>query len=509
VIPSYSAVARAQPAWPRRWTPSGLNRPITIVALIAFLVLLVFLTTSIGLTILLIGGVLLAGLVLLTWYHPIGSLYTLVALGSVHQTAMLLVYSLTRSGTAVKAAQSWKDVILIVLLFKVIDLAFRRRKAPRLYLLDLSIGIFIAIGLVYLAYPSQVPDATFVTALFGWRADEMFFVAYFIGRGTPMSIGNVRTMIILLLSVGMLIAAVAAVQFVLPGPTNALFGLLGYQQFIGIQQTDTSAFALRENTLLGGLRIPRASSLLLSDLALSFHSLLLAPMALALFITVRGLWRRLLLDLVTLATAATGVLTVTRSFWVAIGPMLILVGLRGRGLLLACLVMAQLGFGGFVVANQIGITTKVLQYMFSTGESSTQGHLAALNASLAVMRESPFGRGLGTAGQVAQRLVAQGGLTNESWYLQIATEIGILPALLFFSVIIGFGVVAWKQAGRVHDPWLRTLCLGMLGATLGFAIVGFSLHVWEALTTSIIFWLLAGIVVRADQLEDASVTQET
>jgi hypothetical protein len=497
-----SAVQRA--TWPGRWAPSGVRRPLIVAGLLGFVVLFVFLSTTIGFTILVIGALLLVGLALVTWHHPIGALFALVALGSVHQTAMLLVYFLTRSPTAVKAAQSWKDIVLFVLLAKVIDLAFRRRLAPSLYLLDLSIIIFLAVGVFYLIYPTQLPDTSFVTTLFGWRADALFLIAYFVGRGLPLSVSNVRGLIVTLLAVGAIIALVAGVQVALPGATNSIFNLLGYQEFIGIQQADASAFALRENTLLGGLTVPRASSLLLSDLALSFHSLLVAPIALATFIMVRGLGRRLLLDIVTAAAVATGVLTVTRSFIVAIGPALALVALRGRGIVFACLVAAQLGLAGAVVANQVGLTTKVIEYMFSPQEASTQGHLAAIDASLAVLRESPFGRGLGTAGQVAQRRYVQGGLTNESWYLQIATEIGVIPGVLFFGIVAGFGLVAWIQFGRVTGRWPKAVCLGMLGATLGFGIVGFTLHVWEALTTSIIFWLLAGIVVRAHRLEGES-----
>jgi hypothetical protein len=491
--------------WVGRWTPTGQGRFVTIVGIIVFLFLLDFLTTSIGGTILLIAAVLGVGVALLTWHHPIGSLFVLIALGSVHQTAMLLVFFATHSPTVVKVAQTWKDVVLMVLLAKTIDLAFRRRQAPHLTLLDLGIAVFIGLGLFYLAYPSQVPDSTFVVTIFGLRADALFFAAYFVGRGLPLSISQVRTMIVVLLVVGTLIAAVAAVQVALPGTTNTIFNLLGYQEFIGIQQADTSAFALRENTLSGGLRVPRASSLLLSDLGLAFHSLLVAPIAVALLLTQRGLRRRLLLDAVAVATVATGVLTVTRSYVVALGPVLAAIAVRvrdrGRGVVLVCLVVAQLALGGLIVANQVGLTTRAIQYMFSTDEASAQGHLAAIDASLAVIRESPFGRGLGTSGQVAQRLVAQGGLTNESWYLQVATEMGVIPALLFLAIIVGLGFMLLMKSGRVRNPWLETLCLGMLGATLGFGIVGFTLHVWEALTTSIIFWLFAGIAVRADQIE--------
>jgi hypothetical protein len=86
---------------------------------------------------------------------------------------------------------------------------------------------------------------------------------------------------------------------------------------------------------------------------------------------------------------------------------------------------------------------------------------------------------------------------------------GIAVAVLFALIIAAFGVYAFGMYTRVKDPWLRSLCLGMGGATIGFAIVGVFLHVWEATTVSIVFWLLAGIVVASEEIEARSGTSNS
>jgi hypothetical protein len=41
----------------------------------------------------------------------------------------------------------------------------------------------------------------------------------------------------------------------------------------------------------------------------------------------------------------------------------------------------------------------------------------------------------------------------------------------------------------------------MAGGAVGFLVIGNVLHAWEVSVLSILFWLLAGIAVRADELE--------
>jgi hypothetical protein len=81
---------------------------------------------------------------------------------------------------------------------------------------------------------------------------------------------------------------------------------------------------------------------------------------------------------------------------------------------------------------------------------------------------------------------------------------GAIAAILFMAITVCLILVALRQYHRARTPWLRALSLGIAGGTVGYAIVSVTLHAWESLATSIVFWLLAGQVVRAPEIEAAS-----
>jgi hypothetical protein len=123
------------------------------------------------------------------------------------------------------------------------------------------------------------------------------------------------------------------------------------------------------------------------------------------------------------------------------------------------------------------------------------------------VREDPLGRGLATAGPLAQRDRLAFGITNESWYLQLATEIGIVAAVLFAIILLWTTATAFISYFSVKDRSLRMLTLVLAGAGLAFAGVGAVLHVWEVTSLSMLFWLLAGIVVRAREIEAKAIEE--
>jgi len=489
-----------------RWEGSGGGvRPgaVALGALTATTALVVGLFTFAGLGLVLAGVCLAAALAIVVWRYPLAGMLALVVLGTAHELLMLLLYHFTGSGLVVKLAQIWKEAIVAVLLLRVVELAFRRRAAPRLHLLDLLIVLFLAYATLYVAYPSSVEDSSLFSKVMGLRADTAFLLAYFVGRGVTVRVRDVRALLLAFYAAAAVTSVAAAAQFVAPDAANALFNAVGFQEYLTFQRGDFSVVnAVRSNEIAGTV-IPRASSLFLSDLGLAFYCMLAVPLSAALFFTARGVKARLVGDGLTLAMVATTALTVTRSAMLALGPLLALVTIRAVAPVPAALLLLQLALGAALVGLRVGLTPSLLQSMFSLDEGSAQGHLAALDESVRLLREQPLGRGLGTAGQIAQRLISSGGVTNESWYLQIATEMGIAAALLFLAITTLLVVVSLVQFGRVRDRWLRSLCLGMAGAAVGYGLVSATLHAWENLTISIVFWLFAGLTVRARAIEGA------
>jgi hypothetical protein len=296
------------------------------------------------------------------------------------------------------------------------------------------------------------------------------------------------------------VAAIAIAEFAAPNAANGLLDSLGYQQF-NQQLGDPNVHAAVRFNYLGGFALPRASSLLLSDLGLAFFMLLGVPLVASFYFTAKSARQTLLCNVLLLLAMAATVLTLTRSAWFALVSMLAAMTLATRRLGAAVLIILELLIGALVIVTVLRILPQLLSLMFSSNEGSLKAHVDALQSSLRIIQQNPFGLGLGTAGPVSQKFSLAEGITNESWYFQLATEIGVAGMLLWLALLLAFGILAFRRFGQVRDPWLKALCLTMGGATVGFAQVSVTLHAWSGLATSIIFWLLAGIVVSATRIE--------
>jgi hypothetical protein len=199
---------------------------------------------------------------------------------------------------------------------------------------------------------------------------------------------------------------------------------------------------------------------------------------------------------------ATLVLTVTRSAVLATLPVLLLAALLSRS-------FGQLAMVGMTLAAAVllvvvawpDLDAQHFDLLVSPGEGSIQAHVAAVSGSLGPIMDQPFGHGFGTAGAVGRLEAGSAAVNNENWFLQIATEIGVVPAALYLLAVLALIWRSIRNYARVRDPWLRTLVLGMAGGAVGFLVIGNVLHAWEVSVLSILFWLLAGIAVRADELE--------
>ena len=482
-----------------RWTAP----PAFIVGLMAVGGFFLFLFTagSFGL----LAGLAAVAVVLLIgiWTWPYVGLLALVIGGALHPFFMLLIFNFTGPGPALKAVQSWKEVIVLVVLVRVVHMVLLARRPVRLTPLDFLVGAFILCGLFYLGHPGSVQeeDIPFTTRIFGLRADGFFFLAYFVARGMSIAEPTLRRLIVTFLIVSFIIAIVAPFQFVAPGATNALFDSLGFSDYLNAQRGDQGTYyAIRQNEI-PGLLIPRASSLLLSDLALAFYMLLAVPLSGAVFTLFNKPLARITMNVLVLLNIAALGLTVTRTAILASVPMLIVLFARWRGAFLGLLLVAQLAIGVAVGASAMGFSLDTVKEIFSSKDQSFQAHMVALQNSVDILQEYPAGRGLGTAGQIAQRFGAAEGVTNESWYFQIATEMGVLGMLIWIAITLTFPVVMLVRYTQVRNPWIKALCLGLGCSMVGYAFASITLHAWENLAASIIFWLFAGFAVSGPALE--------
>lgn len=475
------------------WLPSGklLFRGVNAIAAIAIVV-----CVATGSAYYVAGGAGLLMIVIATWRWPNWALVGFAAFVPTNRFVILLFYHFTHSDTLTTITQLWKDGLMGVLFAKVVyDLFFAQRKT-RIYPLDLLIGGFILLSLVYLIWPGEIAGITFTTRVTGFRSDTYFLIAYFVGRGLQIQRRHLRWLFMSLVPGSVLVAIVAIWQFALPHQANAVFQSLDFAKFIKTE----GASAVRDRGL-AGQDLPRASSLLLGDLALAFYQILLCSVAAALFFQREFRKHRVLAGAFLVAMVGTLVLTVTRSAIIAIVPALALMAVIGRGigkLLVVLLALAMIGGGVFVATH---LEPSTVEQLLSLEEASVRGHEGALQRSLDGIETDPMGRGFGTAGMVGQLDAFGQGITNENWYLQIATEIGIVPAAVYFLAVLALTLTSLLAYFRLKDVWLRVLTLTMTGGGLGFLVVGNTLHAFEVPIISMLFWVLAGLVVRARELD--------
>ena len=503
-----------RPASPstRRWVPGNyaLFPGWPVIALLAG-VLGIYLLLMFGgpFVVLLTAPLLAAPVAFIIWRRIYASLVLLVVLGAIHPFVMLLLFSMTQSSTIVKGAQLWKEVVVLVLLLRGVEWAFTKRFTPKVYFLDLLIGLFLVYAAMYVFMPSSLADSTMQSRIFGFRADTFFLFAYFVARAVPITVKQVRRLIIVYCVISLIISVIAGLQFLMPQASNEMLETLGFSKYLELQRGDETVSVAVRSSHFEGVAIPRASSLLLSDLALAFYSLTSVPVAAAVLVTVHTFRERLFANVFLLASLATTLFTVTRSAIVALGPMLTLALLRPRGIPVAFLIALQITAVLVPAMASLNITLDLLPTMFSPQEGSISAHSAAVTLSIETIQAEPLGRGLGTAGQSAQRLGVAEGITSESWYLHLGLEMGVVAAISWFAILLTFGILALIRYTQVRDPWLKALCLGMAGSTAGYGFVSATLQAWEGLTTSIIFWLLAGLVMRAQALEKEETDPDT
>jgi hypothetical protein len=195
------------------------------------------------------------------------------------------------------------------------------------------------------------------------------------------------------------------------------------------------------------------------------------------------------------------VLTVTRSAMIACAVMLAFMAVVAGGWLRLAGVAGVLLIGLLTVFASGFVPVSVIGALANPHEASVEAHGSAIQDGLTLLQEDPVGLGLGTTGTIGQRVFGSAAITTENWYLAIALELGVVPALLFIAASIGVAIEALLSFWRVRDQDLRRVALVVAGGSVGFFIQGNTLSVWEVPVISMAFWLLAGIAVGARETE--------
>lgn len=485
--------------------PGGALKVIGLALLLALAALMTFAVSSLAFAapLLALGAVGVLAYIAFRWPTP--TVVATVVLVPLSRFTSLLIFSATGSAWAVRASQLVKDELIVVLLIAVANQAFMRRKAPTLYLFDVLIVAYVCFAVVYLFNPGASGDSTnLLGKILAWRQDALYFLAYFIGRGMTLDRRTLRLILRVLIGLSVILAIVALLQAAMPSLSNAAFNWLGFSKFMAVIGAPHETLVVRSRGIAGA-DLPRSSSLFLADLGLAFFQVLIIPFAAALFFLARkrseqlGYGAFLLLMIVVLAT------TITRSALLAAAVGLGVVIIRTSAYTRAWVILATLLILALPVVLFAHLSTDSLSALLSTREGSATAHISLLERALAQFREQPFGIGLGNGSHVAN-LVANFGVTlpvtaTESWYLQLALEMGIVALVLFGLMLIAATGKALVASFQVTDPLLQVITIGVAGTGVSLAVSGIFQPVWAGVHVSYLFWLFAGIAARATSLE--------
>ena len=101
-----------------------------------------------------------------------------------------------------------------------------------------------------------------------------------------------------------------------------------------------------------------------------------------------------------------------------------------------------------------------------------------------------------------------------NFYLQTAAELGLPGLVLTLSVLVGFWVAGWKRLSGMDAGIRRTLLMGSIAATAGFAVDAVGSPSWQYAQTSMFLWLVLGMGtscvrprLRRDERDEQAVSQ--
>jgi hypothetical protein len=466
---------------------------------------------GIALVIVLLGVYALA--VWTVWRAPFRGLGVLVAGAAIHNLMLMILLRLGTPGVLVRMVQAWKEGILLLLFVLVLRLAWRALRSgrwPKLLPIDLLMGAFAVIVVVYLLIPPAVfgSQLTFSQRVLGARVLLQLPLLYLFGR---IFFSDRRADLVWNLSmiagaagvVGLL--GFVEVWFVptrawLDGGVNLLSSWLGftYHGPAGLPENFFQPAGL-------GLFIRRMVSTYVSPLPIAYTGLLVLPVAVGLLLLKRPSDRATVFRVAFLSFLVIGVLlSVTRlAMLLLVGEFFLLaVVWRRRWLLWATPVAGVLVALVFVGYARVGPLVDahldpVLHRppglrIVSTRDSSISEHSTTLAFDIQYVLQHPLGTGVGTS---IHRFGTSLG-TGESAYFDVFGETGLLGGVAYtvaYALILVYGLRAFLL--NRDNPLVASLAVVSLVGGLALVPITVTSDVWSDPSLTYLLWWSAGFTV--------------
>ena len=397
----------------------------------------------------------------------------------------------------------WKEYILILLMLIAGDRLFKEKNEGfNLLRLDKIIIIFFILSIVYLIF-FNLPLSQ---KLAGLRYDTEFLIFYFAVRFLNISIKEFKILVYTFLMVSLPVIIFGLLQIsILPPEFMMQFG---YSNDINVyfSQGVISTYGA-VNPLLPD--VYRIQSTLPGAIQFGSYLILVSSLFLCLSFYKKNIIKYIC-GLVFILSAWALYATNTRSAWIAFLAVLLLTifyKIKNKKIffgLAACIIIVVAASVGLFLRNMDNLK---LQRIILHGEvrddgqlyGSTQMHLEALNNNIEILKNRPFGSGIGFAGPASKYGVSS--VITENWYLQIALELGIF-GLVIFIVVISYLVATLNKIYRIaKDNFQKYLSLGLLLALVGLSINSLMLHTFSDTATVYPLFIFIGMLITLNQKE--------
>lgn len=159
-------------------------------------------------------------------------------------------------------------------------------------------------------------------------------------------------------------------------------------------------------------------------------------------------------------------------------------------LLLACLF--------FLTQTEIGNNNRLIRRLrstFDTEDASWMVRVENRDRLTPLMKEKPFGTGLGLGGGKAKRYkphdpIAQ--IPTDSWFVLIWVETGIVGLILYLLIIISILLHAsYKAVFKIENKELKGISLAIIGGICGIFVSGYANEVFNFPNGIIVYTLFA------------------
>lgn len=455
-----------------------------------------------------IGIFILVVATILFFWRPFWGLIFLVALIPFH--AFLITSGTFWLGLGKSQIISyWKEFILVILLLRILYDLFRSRQFPfKIIWADRLVVVLFVISLISIIYGTK----NLAQAGWGIRYDFEMFLVYGLARAIIKELKQVKQLFYVLLGSGVMVAIFGIIQALFL-PPDFLARCCGYSYvFDWSFAKPLQASQVIPGKTPGSIGSYRIVSTLAGPNQLGIYLSVLVLLVTSAFATFKVRKERIVLAILGLIFLIPIYFTYSRSAWLALIAGLVTLAiftLTKKYLVWFLSIIGILIIGAILLlifGRDLLFTQNVFLRVSTSGD-----HFGRIKESLVTFLKHPFGLGVGKAGLVSMRFPKNGILINESWHLQILTELGFLGFLVYVGIIVDFfrniyhGIK--NKIDKMHYGLYRSAKTGLEKTVLlaGFTILvavivhGFFLHTWTDITLVVIVWVIFAVAINIQQ----------